>query len=161
MTAIPNAPTPLPSKSQMADGRLHHMLLAISHKLSAMGREELRSYTRQRDCRAPGLSRMARENAICHTPSAKKSNALFSTPVVQLDRTVDSGSAGYAFESRRACTNSTQIFDLVVAFSIPNGCEGSRMAISQWHMANRSIPSNGGFFCQTRLKPKVQSLAPS
>ncbi len=44
-----------------------------------------------------------------------------------MDRTVDSGSAGYAFESRRARAKFTQILYLVVNFSIPNECEGLRM----------------------------------
>jgi hypothetical protein len=42
----------------------------------------------------------------------------YFAPVVQMDRTVDSGSAGCAFESRRARPNSAYIFDVVAELRI-------------------------------------------
>ncbi len=45
---------------------------------------------------------------------------LLLAPVAQLDRAVDYGSAGCVFDSRRAHANFTQIYDLVVKFSIPH-----------------------------------------
>ena len=45
---------------------------------------------------------------------------LLLAPVAQLDRAVDYGSAGCVFDSRRAHANFTQIYALVVKFSIPH-----------------------------------------
>jgi hypothetical protein len=50
------------------------------------------------------------------------SYALEQAPVVQMDRTVDSGSAGCAFESRRARPNSAQISDLTAELRTPHLC---------------------------------------
>jgi hypothetical protein len=50
----------------------------------------------------------------------------YFAPVVQMDRTVDSGSAGCAFESRRARSNSAYIFDVAAELRVPSVSEGSQ-----------------------------------